>query len=109
MSRVTTGCLTFWLPEIVAGTDGVEPSSSGLQPDARTVAAAFPNAISCASSHSEDGAMPRSRGRARPAQRHGASKRAARESRARLFLTNDSVFKGRVESDVHDRARAELV
>src|SRR5665213_523409 len=46
MSRATTGGLTFWLPEIVVGTDGVEPSSSGLQPDARAVAAAFPNAIS---------------------------------------------------------------
>jgi hypothetical protein len=44
-------------------------------------------------------------GRARPAQRHGASVRAARESRARLFMMNDAVFKGRVEPGVHDRTR----
>ena len=55
MSRATTGGLTFWLPEIVAGTDGIEPSSSGLQPDAGTVSASFPNTIPCGSSHSDDG------------------------------------------------------
>jgi hypothetical protein len=102
---VTTTRLTVRLPEIVAGTGGVEPPSSELQSDARSRFSYIPKCDLTRSLLPGDVTLPRSRGRARSAQRHGASVHAAQESRATLFVIDDAVFKGRVEDTRTNRAR----
>jgi hypothetical protein len=80
---------------VLVGTDGVEPPSSRLQRDARTVSAAFPwrsgresNALVAFTTHRHSKSTPY-----RSATTPGFSY---------------SVFKGRAEPDVHQRARNEI-